>query len=167
MDRLWAPWRYKYISQAQTDSNLGCVFCQKDDFVIFETEFCSVRLNKFPYNNGHLLIMPKRHIADISQLEEAEIVEIWKLIKFSKKLLDKLICPDGYNIGINLGRVAGAGIKDHLHFHLVPRWNGDTNFMPVISDTKVISQSLDEAKRLLTEGFKEFNYDRLEKNRGK
>ena len=156
MDRLWAPWRYKYISMVDEPDD-GCVFCRKDELVVFEGALCLVRLNKFPYNNGHLLIMPKRHIGRLEDLSEEEILHLWKLVIFCKQTLDRLIRPSGYNIGINLGRTSGAGIEEHLHIHLVPRWNGDTNFMPVLADTKVISQSLEEMKKMLVKEFEGFS----------
>ena len=154
MDNLWAPWRYEYISMVD-DNDDGCVFCRRDEFFICETELCSVRLNKFPYNNGHTLVMPKRHVADISDLSLDERRELFDLLVIVKEALSELLSPAGFNIGLNLGRVAGAGIDTHLHFHIVPRWNGDTNFMPVISDTKVISQSLFTMRDMLTEKLKE------------
>ncbi len=152
MDRIWAPWRYSYISLVDTPKD-GCVFCREDEFVVYRGAHCSVRLNKFPYNNGHLLIMPNRHIASIEDLSEEEERELFSLLKKSKRILDEVLSPDGYNVGLNLGRVAGAGIEDHLHFHIVPRWNGDTNFMPVLADTKVISQSLFSLKEILVPKF--------------
>ncbi len=119
------------------------------DYVIFKTRFCIAMLNIYPYNNGHILISPLRHIRDISQLKEEEMLDLFKCLNQAKKLLQKVLKPQGYNIGLNLTRVAGAGITGHLHLHLVPRWVGDTNFMPATSGTKIISQSLDElAKRL-------------------
>ncbi len=152
MDRIWAPWRYSYVSLVDNPKD-GCVFCREDEFVVYRGEHCSVRLNKFPYNNGHLLIMPNRHIASLEELSAEEERELFSLLKKSKRILDEVLSPDGYNVGLNLGRVAGAGIEDHLHFHVVPRWNGDTNFMPVLADTKVISQSLFSLKEILVPKF--------------
>ncbi len=148
MDILWAPWRYKYISMVDKDEG-GCVFCRDDEYVVYKGRHCSVRLNKFPYNNGHLLIMPNRHIADLDELFEDEKKELFDLLITCKRILKDVLSPDGFNIGLNLGRVAGAGVEHHLHFHIVPRWNGDTNFMPVLADTKVISQSLFDLKSRL------------------
>ncbi len=153
VDNIWAPWRYRYISMVDNDED-GCVFCREDEFFVARSELCSIRLNKFPYNNGHLLIMPNRHISDISDLSEDEQVELFGFIILAKNVLKKVLSPDGFNIGLNLGRVAGAGIDRHLHFHIVPRWNGDTNFMPVLADTKVISQSLYELRDILKEEFR-------------
>jgi len=153
MDKLWAPWRINYISRPQGRSK-GCIFCQakksksKDD-VIFKTQFSIVMLNIYPYNNGHMLISPLRHIRDISQMQENEILDMFECLNKAKNLLQKVLSPQGYNIGLNLARVAGAGITGHLHLHIVPRWAGDTNFMPVVFGTKIISQSLGQlAKKL-------------------
>lgn len=106
-------------------------------------------LNIFPYNNGHIMISPLRHIKEFSQLKEAEMIDLFKALNRAKSLLDKVLKPHGYNIGINISKVAGAGIPGHLHIHIVPRWRGDTNFMPVIYNTRVISQSLRELQKKL------------------
>jgi ATP adenylyltransferase len=147
MDRLWAPWRITYINANQKES--GCIFCVKpredrdaENYVLYRGEFAFILLNLYPYNNGHLMVAPYRHIADLSLLSEEEQAEIMKLTTLACKLLKTACRPDGFNVGANLGQVAGAGIADHLHVHIVPRWNGDTNFMPVISDTKILPQSL-------------------------
>ncbi|MDD5506690.1 MAG: HIT domain-containing protein [Candidatus Omnitrophica bacterium] len=171
MDRLWAPWRINYVSgnkpqghglasssQSQNKGK-GCIFCRAKrlanrglalgDYVIFKSKHTIVMLNIYPYNNGHLLVSPLRHIRDISQLRQEEILDLFKSLNRAKALLQKTLKPQGYNIGLNLTRTAGAGIAGHLHMHIVPRWTGDTNFMPVISNTKVISQSLVELTRCL------------------
>ena len=152
MDKLWAPWRINYISAKNKGKK--CIFClaksgASRDYVIFKSRFTIVMLNIYPYNNGHLLVSPLRHIRDISQLQEVEAVDLFKCLNRAKALLQKVLQPEGYNIGINLTRAAGAGIAGHLHMHIVPRWAGDTNFMPVISNTKIISQSLDELAKSL------------------
>jgi ATP adenylyltransferase len=152
MDKLWAPWRGKYISTKKKAK--GCVFClaQKKgsaDYVIFKTNKTVCLLNIYPYNNGHILIAPRRHIADIGLLNQEEARDMFECLKRAKKLLDKVLKPQGYNIGFNLNRPAGAGITGHLHLHIVPRWEGDSNFMPVIGGSKIISQSLAELARLL------------------
>lgn len=164
MDRIWAPWRVKYITKIlKTDHS--CVFCKilkekKDvkNYVIVRTKYCFSVMNIYPYNNGHLLILPKRHVDDLSKLKKDEREDLFDLLDLSKALLDKAIKPHGYNIGINLGRLAGAGFPGHLHIHLVPRWKGDANFMPVISDTRVISHSLKALHKKLydvyTRGFR-------------
>lgn len=155
MDRLWAPWRINYVGKKKKPK--GCIFCRAkkgtaDDYVIFKTEKSICLLNKYPYNNGHLMICPLRHSSDISEVKEEEMLDMFKSLKRAKILLQKVLKPHGYNIGFNLGTAAGAGVTAHLHLHIVPRWFGDKNFMPSISGTKVISQSLDElAKRLKNE----------------
>lgn len=151
MDRLWAPWRIKYLKMKKTK---GCIFClalkkgAKSELIL-ETKSSLAMLNIFPYNNGHLLISPKRHVRELSQLRHEEILDLFSCLDKSKKLLDKVLGPEGYNIGINIGKSSGAGIPGHLHIHLVPRWTGDTNFMPALFNAKIISQSLEELKRRL------------------
>jgi ATP adenylyltransferase len=152
MDRLWAPWRVNYVRGKKKEK--GCIFCSakngiSKDYVIFKSEFTIVMLNIYPYNNGHLLISPLRHMRDISQLRQEEVLDLFKCLNKAKALLQKVLQPQGYNIGLNLTRTAGAGITGHLHIHLVPRWEGDTNFMPVLSNTKIISQSLDDLAKSL------------------
>jgi ATP adenylyltransferase len=155
MDKLWAPWRIDYVSGNRPPGRgKGCIFCRarkysSKDYVIFKSQFTICMLNIYPYNNGHLLISPLRHIRDISQLTQHEAIDLFKCLNKAKTLLQKVLRPQGYNIGCNLTRAAGAGITGHLHIHIVPRWVGDTNFMPVISNTKVISQSLDKLARSL------------------
>jgi ATP adenylyltransferase len=152
MDKLWAPWRITYV---QGKKKSGCIFCQakrqgaKKDFVLFKTKRSLALLNIFPYNNGHLMVAPLRHVRDISMLDNEEALDLFKSLSRAKALLEKVLSPDGYNIGINVSRTAGAGIPGHLHIHIVPRWNGDTNFMPVLNNTKIISQSLEELYKRL------------------
>jgi ATP adenylyltransferase len=153
---LWAPWRMKYIKQLSKKTD--CFLCdyhktsEKDaeNFVLWRTANCIVTFNRYPYNNGHLLIAPVRHIADLSETTEAEQLEIMKLIIASQKALNLAIDPHGFNVGINLSRCAGAGLPGHVHVHVVPRWDGDTNFMHVCSDTDVISQSMEELYEMMT-----------------
>ncbi|MDP8234493.1 MAG: HIT domain-containing protein [Candidatus Saelkia tenebricola] len=154
MERLWAPWRVKYVTNNNKDKE--CVFCKKsqqkkdrENLVIFRGQYCFSLLNIYPYNNGHIMVAPYRHIADITCLKDQELLEMFKLIKESEIKIKSILSPDGFNIGINIGKAAGAGMEKHLHMHLVPRWGGDTNFMPVVSDTRVISQSLKELYQLL------------------
>lgn len=161
MDRLWAPWRNAYILKAQKGKT-GCIFCElpkekndRKNFIVYRGEKSFAILNIYPYNNGHLMIAPYRHIASLTSLNKEENLEIMKLLAQAEATLRKTMKAENFNLGMNLGRVAGAGFDAHLHFHLVPRWNGDTNFMPVISDTKVISQSLEEVYRLLTTNWQE------------
>ena len=148
---LWAPWRIKYI-QGLAKKNNGCFLCHDvktpeedaENFVLWRTEHCLVVFNRFPYNNGHLLVAPKRHVPSLSELTEAEMLETFKLVSKCQQALEKTISPHGFNVGINIGRCAGAGLPDHIHVHIVPRWDGDTNFMHVCSDTDVISQGMTE-----------------------
>ncbi len=156
LDKLWAPWRVGYISKARSSSSAKCIFCRvkrpasdRADRVVARGRFCFSILNLYPYNNGHLMVAPYRHVGKLSRLNPAEWLEMLELTNDSVARLDRTMSPHGYNIGVNLGRVAGAGILGHLHLHVVPRWTGDTNFMPSIAGTKVISQSLDAAYRLL------------------
>lgn len=152
-DRLWAPWRIKYVAA----KNKGCIFCKfsqspadKRNFVVERGKTGFSVLNIFPYNNGHVMVAPFRHEAILEKLNAEEAAELFRLVISAKKKLDRCFDPDGYNIGLNLGRIAGAGFPGHLHIHIVPRWNGDTNFMPAVAGTKVISQSLNELYRKLT-----------------
>ncbi len=150
MDNLWAPWRGKYISKI-VKKNSGEVFSriarEKNDrknFVFVRTRYCYAVLNIYPYNNGHSLVVPLRKVKDLSLLTPAEKADLYALLEYTKELLDEVLRPQGYNIGINLGRTAGAGFPQHLHIHIVPRWLGDANFMPITAHTKVISQSMQE-----------------------
>ena len=145
---LWAPWRIKYIQALEQDKE--CFICvnhkrperDKENMLLWRTEHCLVMFNAFPYNNGHLLICPIRHIPDLAEAADGELLEMMKLIDQCQKVLTLAINPHGFNVGINLGRCAGAGLPGHMHIHVVPRWDGDTNFMAVCSDTDVISQSI-------------------------
>src|SRR5262245_18972433 len=157
MDQLWAPWRLTYVAAAKPPTaNDPCFLCrgvsENDDqsnLIVLRRDQCFVVLNRFPYNNGHLLIAPLAHKGELRDLSTEEVVQTHETITFMMAALDRLLHPDGYNIGLNLGRSAGAGLPGHLHWHLVPRWNGDTNFMPVLGDVKVIAQSLDSLWEIL------------------
>lgn len=147
MEQLWAPWRMQYIRQG--DKAGGCIFCtlpaeQKDEenLIVYRGKTGFIMLNSFPYNCGHLMAAPYKHTADMYALEDEELLSIGRLVRYSVRLLTAAMQPDGFNLGVNLGRSAGAGFVDHIHWHIVPRWNGDTNFMPVIADTKVLPESL-------------------------
>ena len=147
-NKLWAPWRMEYIKGLADDHD--CFICHyldhpKDDrenLVLWRGEHSMVLFNRFPYNNGHLLIAPNRHIADMDQATDEELLELTKLTRECQTVLKAAVCPHGFNIGINFGRCAGAGLPGHMHIHIVPRWDGDTNFMAVCSETDVISQGL-------------------------
>jgi ATP adenylyltransferase len=148
MERLWAPWRMEYIDSAREGEG-GCIFCdlpaEGDDeksYILIRSKRAFAILNKFPYNSGHLMIAPFRHVGEVEQLEDEEALDLHHLLQKSLKALKEAMKPDGFNIGMNLGQVAGAGIPDHLHWHVVPRWNGDTNFMPVVGETKVLPEQL-------------------------
>jgi ATP adenylyltransferase len=145
---LWAPWRVKYIQGLSQESN--CFLCDyystpqkdKENLLLWRTKHAFVVFNKFPYNNGHLLIAPIRHIASLDNASNDELLSLMGLVRDCQKALSLIIKPHGFNVGMNFGRCAGAGLPDHLHIHVVPRWNGDTNYMHVCSDTDVISQGL-------------------------
>jgi len=162
MDKLWSPWRSQYISSFKTkDGTEKCVFCaavnknpeDSDSLIVYKGEKVFVMLNLYPYNNGHLMIIPYRHISRLEQLTREEKTEIMDLEAVTLKALEIVMKPQGFNIGANIGKAAGAGIDQHLHFHIVPRWMGDTNFMPVLGEVKIISQDLLETKKLLIEAF--------------
>ena len=147
MEQLWAPWRMQYIKKA--DAAEGCIFCnfpaeQKDDdnLIVLRGERTFIILNTFPYSNGHLMISPYRHTANLDDLEDADLLEMMTMTRRAVSLLKEAFHPDGFNVGVNMGRVAGAGIADHIHIHVVPRWSGDTNFMAVVGDVRVIPESL-------------------------
>lgn len=170
---LWAPWRIQYIQglgeKPLTGEKTGCFICHNlkhpqddnENLVLWRTDKSIVILNRFPYNNGHLLIAPARHIPDLEDASDEEMLEMIKLIRESQKALSLAIKPHGFNVGVNLGRCAGAGLPGHLHIHIVPRWDGDTNFMAVCSGTDVISQSLTELLELLKKISKEQNLPSL------
>jgi ATP adenylyltransferase len=154
---LWAPWRLEYIEQA--DEQDGCIFCRAaegDDetgLVVHRGAAALVVLNKFPYASGHLMVAPYRHVGDFAELSDDEVVELHRLTSQGMGALAELYSPQGYNVGWNLGRIAGAGVTDHVHSHLVPRWVGDTNFMPVLADVKVMPEHLAETRRRLAEAW--------------
>ncbi len=145
---LWAPWRIEYIRGPKPE---GCVFCralEEDDdrqnLLLLRGERAFVMLNRYPYTAGHLMVLPNRHVPGIEDLTAEEAADLWRLCVRAKRALDRAFRPDGYNVGFNLGRAAGAGVEAHLHLHVVPRWVGDTNFLPVLDDVRVISQYLEE-----------------------
>ena len=158
MEHLWAPWRLSYVATAKPPATAdACFICDglaaNDDranLIALRTPRSVVVLNRFPYNNGHLLVAPRAHKGRLDELSPEELLETMETLRRMVGLLDDLMRPDGYNIGLNLGRAAGAGLPGHLHWHVVPRWHGDTNFMPILSDVKVIVQSLDALYDLLT-----------------
>ncbi|USG99921.1 HIT domain-containing protein [Thermococcus argininiproducens] len=159
MRLLWAPWRIEYI---RSPKHNGCIFCDfpkenKDEerLILYKGKNAFIIMNNYPYNPGHVMIAPYRHVGKWEDLTDEELLEIMKLSQLIIKALKKAMNPDGFNMGVNLGRVAGAGIDDHVHLHVVPRWNGDTNFMPVLTNTKVIPESLEEAYKELKKAIDE------------
>ena len=158
MERLWAPWRLQYVTQEKKEG--GCVFCDKpllgDDraaHIVRRGKLAYVILNAYPYNNGHVMVAPFAHESNLETLPPEALHEMMDLAQQCIRVFKLSFNPDGLNLGFNLGTAAGAGIKDHLHLHLVPRWAGDTNFMPVVADVRVIPQSLEQSYDQLLEGF--------------
>jgi ATP adenylyltransferase len=146
MDRLWAPWRLSYVTAAQVPAT-DCIFCDaragRDvDLVVLRGRLCYVILNLYPYNNGHLMVVPNRHLAALEALTSDEQSELMQLARLAEMALNEAYRPQGINLGINLGKAAGAGIENHLHIHLVPRWPGDTNFMTAVGETRVLPEDL-------------------------
>jgi ATP adenylyltransferase len=146
MEKLWAPWRMEYILGKKPEH---CIFCDKprenrdeENLILYRGRSHFIILNAFPYNNGHMMVVPYRHTAGLAGWSEEEQREFVQLSELAVELLRRAMRPDGFNLGINMGQVAGAGIADHIHMHIVPRWNGDTNFMPVLSEARVISEHL-------------------------
>lgn len=158
MKKLWAPWRAKYIFGPKEKGCLLCRVCREDkdedNYVLWRGELGYVMLNLYPYNAGHLMIVPYRHEAYLENLNGKESLELMQLAQRSIRALKDSMQPQGYNLGINLGRIAGAGIDDHVHLHILPRWRGDTNYMPALASTKVISQALEETYGTLKAAFK-------------
>ena len=151
--QLWAPWRLEYVGSA--DEQDGCIFCKalaaadEESLVVHRGEAAFVLLNRFPYASGHLMVAPARHVGELGDLEDAEVLEVHRLASQGLGALAETYKPQGFNLGWNLGRIAGAGVTDHVHLHVVPRWAGDTNFMPVLADTKVLPEHLAETRSKL------------------
>lgn len=166
MRHLWAPWRMDYILG---EKKRGCIFCKKplerkdrENLILYQGKYTFIMMNRFPYNNGHLMIVPKRHCIDFEKLNNNELKELSQLLKASTRALKTTLHPHGFNIGINIGKIGGAG-EDHIHFHVVPRWTGDTNFMPVLGETKIIPQYLEKTYQNLRSVF----MDIIQKRQGK
>ena len=157
MEQLWAPWRLEYIQSA--DEQEGCVFCRaqslddEEGLVVHRGERAFVVLNKYPYASGHLMVAPSRHVGVLGELTDDEALEIHRIAVQGVAALDRVYGPGGFNLGWNLGRIAGAGIADHVHLHVVPRWGGDTNFMPLLADVKVIPEHLLETRDRLRDAW--------------
>ena len=159
--RIWAPWRLAYVKDASKDIEEECIFCAKpaagDDeanLIVHRGEHCFVILNKFPYTNGHLMVAPYEHVAAIQKLDADTIAELMSLAQRGMNALETGYSPHGYNVGFNQGRVAGAGVEHHIHMHVVPRWGGDTNFMPVLGDTRVMTQTLEDSYETVRKEFR-------------
>ena len=155
--RLWAPWRLEYIKGPKSDE---CIFCVKPDaaddrasYIVTRGERCFVMLNAYPYNNGHVMVAPFEHLATIEDLDDDTLLDLMHLTQRSLQAIGEAYSPDGFNLGVNQGAVAGAGVADHVHLHVVPRWGADTNFMPVIGSTRVLPQSLDDSWEALSKLF--------------
>ena len=158
MERLWAPWRMEYISQ---EPKPGCLFCRvienpsdpDADLVVWRTDGAIVMLNKFPYNAGHVMVVPAAHKGDLADLDDAQSAALMAAVRRTLTVLRGELKPEGFNVGANIGRAAGAGIPDHVHLHVVPRWNGDTNFMPVLSEVKIVNEHLQRTAEKLRAAF--------------
>jgi ATP adenylyltransferase len=154
--RIWAPWRLEYVKDAAKDNEDECIFCAKpaadDDeanLIVHRGERCFVILNLFPYTNGHLMVAPYEHVGALQDLDADTVAEIIALAQKAMRRLEEVYSPQGYNVGFNQGRIAGAGFENHIHMHVVPRWGGDTNFMPVLADTRVMPQTLQQSYEAL------------------
>jgi ATP adenylyltransferase len=159
-ERIWAPWRLAYVKDASKDDAQECIFCakpkQNDDaanLIVHRGERCFVILNLYPYTNGHLMVTPYEHLSSIAEIDAETVAELMALAQRAITALEDRYSPHGFNVGFNQGRVAGAGVEHHIHMHVVPRWGGDTNFMPVLADTRVMPQTLDETYELLKGAF--------------
>lgn len=157
MKQIWAPWRLEYIKEPGAE---GCIFCEaaagqhdRQSLVVARGQRCFVIMNLFPYNAGHVMVVPYRHRSRLVELDDEELLELMRFVDRSIRAQERVFQPEGFNVGMNLGRAAGAGIDDHLHIHVVPRWVGDTNFMPVLGDVKVIPEHLEATYGRLAEGF--------------
>jgi len=160
MDRLWTPWRLGYVTEASSVMP-GCIFCEAlargedEPLLIHRGARAFVILNKFPYNNGHLMVVPNAHVGRLAQLDAVGLGEIMTLTQASERALTAIYRPHGFNMGLNLGKPAGAGVLDHLHLHVVPRWDGDTNFMSVVGETRVLPEELPQTAARLRDAFQQ------------
>jgi len=157
-ERIWAPWRLRYVKSA--DKSNECVFCTKpaagDDranLIVHRGERCFVILNLFPYTNGHLMVAPFEHVGRLQDVDAATMAEMMDLAQQAMRRVEAVYSPEGFNVGLNQGRVAGAGVAGHIHLHVVPRWAGDNNYMPILADTRVMPQSLEDSYDALEGGF--------------
>ena len=150
MERIWAPWRQSYVSNAPLDNS--CIFCpnpsegrDRERLILTRSSYSLMMLNRYPYTGGHLMVAPLRHTGELDDLSDPELLDLMHLLRRGRAVLKRLANPDGFNVGLNLGKAAGAGVEEHLHIHIVPRWNGDSNFMTVVGDVRVIPEGLTEA----------------------
>jgi ATP adenylyltransferase len=159
MRNLYAPWRMEYIGAPEEQ---GCLFCRvwqapagddRRNLVVFRAADALVMMNKFPYNNGHLMVAPRAHVGSLTDLDDERTAAVMRLVRRSLGVLEGVMQPQGFNVGVNIGRVAGAGFPDHVHVHIVPRWNGDTNFLPVLAEVKVVNEHLDRTWEKLSQAF--------------
>ncbi|RLG46935.1 MAG: HIT family hydrolase [Thermoproteota archaeon] len=154
MKRLWAFWRIPYV-RAFFEREQGCIFCElpsrpdEEALILVRARYCFALMNRFPYNPGHVMVAPFRHVPSLEDLEEEEVLDMFRVTRSLLRAIRESLKPHGFNLGVNVGRVAGAGFEGHVHLHIVPRWNGDTNFMPVIADTKVVSESISDTYSIL------------------
>lgn len=158
MKAIFAPWRISYIRS--NEKSCGCIFCNfpkedndEENLIVHRGTHCFVMLNRYPYNSGHLMVIPYRHTSDYCSLNMDEITDMNSLACDAISMMRKALNPEGFNMGVNMGKVAGAGIADHIHLHIVPRWNGDTNFMPVMGDTRVIPESLESTYKIFKDNW--------------
>ena len=158
MDKLWSPWRSKYIDSFKpgADKEQGCLFCRiasenkdKENYLLHRSEYSFIIMNLYPYNSGHLMVVPNKHTDTLNSFGNEENIDFMNMINLGCEILKDSIVPHGFNVGVNIGKVSGAGIEEHVHFHIVPRWNGDTNFMPVLNEVKVVSEMMDETYKKL------------------
>jgi len=164
MKALWAPWRMEYILSSQKGG--PCIFCPGDDrtkdesrLILHTGDSTMVMMNRFPYINGHILVAPVRHVSGLESLSHVERLDLLNKVANAVEMLERVLTPEGFNVGMNLGKVAGAGVEEHLHFHIVPRWNGDHNYMTVLGEVRVIPEHIEETYRRLLPYFKELNVD--------
>ncbi len=158
MDTLFAPWRMEYLVGEKVD---GCIFCKCsvrcDEFVLYDGKNVFVMMNKFPYVNGHLMIIPNRHVGKYEELTQVERIEIFNLLETAIKALRESLNPSGFNVGMNIGKAAGAGVEEHIHLHVIPRWEGDTNFMSVVGNVRVIPEDVETTAAKLAPLFKKYH----------
>lgn len=164
MERLWTPWRLDYVTDASVAAP-DCIFCaalaalDRELLVIHASPRVFVMLNKYPYNNGHLMVVPHRHVARLADLDRAELAELMEICQLAERVLAREYAPHGFNMGLNLGKSAGAGIEGHLHIHVVPRWNGDTNFLSVVGETRILPEELPATATRLRNAFRQLSTD--------